>query len=50
MDQDRKETKREEKRLNFIREAKNRRNEKKYKYDIRFPLPGDKFIALKPEK
>lgn len=50
MDQDRKKIKREKKRLKFIKEAKNRRNEKKYKYDIRFPLPGDKFIALKPEK
>jgi len=43
MNQDRKKIKREEKRLGFIREAKNRRSGKKYNYDIRFPIIGDKF-------
>lgn len=43
MDQDRKEIKRERKRLEFTRETRNRRNGKKYNYDIRFPIIGDKF-------
>jgi len=42
MDRDRKEIKREKKRLNFIREAKNRRSGKKNNYDIRFSILGDK--------
>jgi len=42
MDQDRKEIKREEKRLGFIRESKNRRSGKNYNYDIRFSILGDK--------
>ncbi|MBA7560493.1 hypothetical protein ES708_02119 [subsurface metagenome] len=50
MKQDRKEIKREKRRLEFVREARNRRSGKKYKYDSRFPLPGDKFIDPKSKK
>ena len=50
MDQDRKKIKREKKRLKFIKEAKNRRNEKKYNYDIRFSIIGDKIITSKTKK
>ena len=50
MDQDRKEIKREKKRLNFIREAKNRRSGKNYNYDIRFPILGDKFEGTESKK
>jgi len=50
MNQDRKETKREEKRLKFIREAKNRRSGKKYNYDIRFSILGDKFRYSKTKE
>jgi len=50
MDQDRKEIKREKKRINFIREAKNRRSGENYNYDIRFPILGDKFITSKTKK
>ena len=50
MGKDRKEIKREKKRLEFVREARNRRSGKKYKYDSRFPLPRDKFINQKEEK
>jgi len=43
MDRDRKEIKREKKRLDFIREARNRRSGKKYNYDVRFPMIRDRF-------
>jgi len=50
MNQDRKKTKREEKRLKFIREAKSRRSGKKYKYDSRFPIIGDSFEDIESKK
>lgn len=50
MDQDRKKIKREKKRVKFIREAKSRRSGKKYNYDVRFSILGDKFITSKTKK
>ena len=50
MIRDRKKIKKEEKRLEFIREARNRRSGKKYNYDIRFPITGDKFRNTESRK
>jgi len=50
MNQDRKKIKREKKRLKSIRESKNKRNEKKYNYDIKFSIIGNKIITAKTKK
>jgi hypothetical protein len=51
MSQDRKKIKREEKRLKFIREERNRRNEMKQKYGINPPVgSGKKFKNQKSKE
>lgn len=50
MDRDKKRVSKEEKRLKFIREMRNRRNEAKKEYDNGFPGTAKKFRLPKSRK